>query len=298
MLKLYQFLFNTLVSIFRIKLKLKLNTIEVENYKISYLYRVATNQRTLIFIHGLNDEKDSWLKLISYLKKDYNIVAIDLLGCGDSNKPKKFDYSLKNQANFTSKIIKKIINLHNLKEISLIGHSMGGGIAIYMANNLPLNSLILLSPLAINVKEPYIQKLAKKLGKLEDIPFLNVCSKKKLYNLVDILYYKKPNIPTFVAEVIINKKCKLAKFEDCKIRALVNEDNMEFKDNLTNIAKEIVAKTLIVWGNNDKVLDVASGYELNKLIKKSTLKVYDCGHMLQLEEPRKLAYEINNFISK
>ncbi|HIP46898.1 MAG TPA: hypothetical protein EYG95_05010 [Campylobacterales bacterium] len=58
----------------------------------------------------------------SYLKKQYHLILIDLLGCGQSALPEDFDYSLHSQASFLEKIIKKLMVEKNITNFHLAGH--------------------------------------------------------------------------------------------------------------------------------------------------------------------------------
>ncbi|MHA1187165.1 MAG: alpha/beta fold hydrolase [Candidatus Heimdallarchaeota archaeon] len=90
-----------------------------------------TKETTIIYIHGLGSSKEDFQDAIEYPElQNYNLLSVDLLGHGDSDKPKNFAYTMAEQA---IKLKELIIQLNLDKNIILIAHSMGGPIAILLA---------------------------------------------------------------------------------------------------------------------------------------------------------------------
>lgn len=91
----------------------------------------VNNSDHILFIHGLGSSSLVWRDFPEALSKYYHTIAIDLMGFGESDKPKE-DYSI----SFLSKFIKDFITEMGLgprEKISIIGHSLGGYIAIDFA---------------------------------------------------------------------------------------------------------------------------------------------------------------------
>lgn len=104
---------------------------------ISYCYE-EREEETLFFIHGLGCCKDSFggiWKAQGY--HNYSIFTFDLPGFGDSSKPTSFSYDMKDHARVVDRIIKRL----NLKNLHLIGHSMGGAIVLFYLDAATDNAL-------------------------------------------------------------------------------------------------------------------------------------------------------------
>ncbi|MGQ9642425.1 MAG: alpha/beta fold hydrolase [Ignavibacterium sp.] len=109
---------------------------------ISYIDE-GKGEYTLVFIHGLASNAGFWRYNIPELSKHFRVVAVDLPGYGKSQKG-DYSYSL----SFYAETIKNLIDELQLKNVVIVGHSMGGQIAIIFALNYPgkLSKLILAAP--------------------------------------------------------------------------------------------------------------------------------------------------------
>ena len=99
--------------------------------KISFYFSKGTTDITLVLIHGLGATKEDFLSIYNYEElSNYNILFADLIGYGDSSKPKDFTYKMDDQAG----ILLDLIKHHKLEgEFVILAHSMGGPIGIKLA---------------------------------------------------------------------------------------------------------------------------------------------------------------------
>ncbi|MGE5797388.1 MAG: alpha/beta fold hydrolase [Ignavibacteria bacterium] len=94
-----------------------------DSVKISYI-EAGKGSPALVFVHGLNINKTYWSSQIEEFSKKYKVAALDLAGHGESGTRK--DYSVQAYG----EDVASVVNNLDLKEIILIGHSMGGAIII------------------------------------------------------------------------------------------------------------------------------------------------------------------------
>jgi len=277
--------------------KIEAHTMEVDGYTIAYLEsKNRGNKKTLILQHGNNDEKDTWLMCASALKDKYHLIMIDLLGCGDSSLPMDFDYSVPSQADFLHKVITQLTQEKGIKSFSLAGQSLGGGLAILLANRLPIEKLILIDAMGLTVKTSKFIEDGIKIGSINNLPWLNIDSKEQLRSFAKDAYYKAPYMPSFILEHFVEKKKPLANLEKKKFSFIVDEQMIPI-DDLTKKISQVKPETIIVWGEEDQGINVANSYKMDELIDNSTLKIYPkCGHMLHSEKPKELARDIIEFL--
>lgn len=107
--------------------------IEVDGYSISCFFQRGDGE-SVVFVHGFGASKETFLEAFgSKGFQTFTILAPDLLGFGDSEKPSDFSYLMKDQA----VTLRKVIDALRLDQFSLVAHSMGGIIGIELAELIP-----------------------------------------------------------------------------------------------------------------------------------------------------------------
>ncbi len=98
---------------------------------IFYTRTVGEGNRLLLFLHGLSSTSADFREIMrTPAFTEYNTVAPDLLGFGASDRPKKFDYSIEHHAECLVELIDEL----GFDSVVLVGHGMGGTVAVRLAN--------------------------------------------------------------------------------------------------------------------------------------------------------------------
>lgn len=95
-------------------------------------YRKMGSGPALLLLHGLGCDSSTWLGVMPTLAKHYTVIAPDLLGHGESDKPNA-DYSLGAYANG----MRDLLTILDIDKVTVLGHSLGGGIAMQFAYQFP-----------------------------------------------------------------------------------------------------------------------------------------------------------------
>ncbi|GGL79210.1 hypothetical protein GCM10010129_23620 [Streptomyces fumigatiscleroticus] len=95
-------------------------------------FRMAGEGPALVLIHGIGDSSDTWAELIPDLARTHTVIAPDLLGHGASDKPRA-DYSVAAYANG----VRDLLTTLGIESATLVGHSLGGGVAMQFAYQFP-----------------------------------------------------------------------------------------------------------------------------------------------------------------
>lgn len=105
-------------------------------------YRMAGEGPVILLIHGIGDSSATWADVIPELARRHTVIAPDLLGHGASDKPRA-DYSVAAYANG----IRDLLGVLGIERATLVGHSLGGGVAMQFAYQYPerTDRLILVS---------------------------------------------------------------------------------------------------------------------------------------------------------
>lgn len=229
------------------------------------------NNPAVVFLHGWGGSGVSWGNIPQVIAGfGFFVVIVDFWGFGKSKLPPR-PFSVGDFADSVLEIIKKL----GLQNVSLIGHSFGGRVAIKIAGNnyCWLKNLILVDSAGI-------------------VPRRTISYKFKVYR------YKRlksrvqkgevdPSVLEKFGSVDYKVLCPVMKESFVKI---VNED-------LKKNAKQISCETLIVWGRSDKDTPLYMAKKLKRVIKESELIILDGGHFCYLENKNKFIDLIYDFLT-
>lgn len=151
-------------------------TMEINDIKLHY-YMENTGKPKILFIHGFSASSKSFEKL-SELNRPYDLITLDLPGHGKSTTEQELSVQL-----FVDTVT-KFIELFNLDNLIVVGHSLGGMTALHLGDLKQVKQIILYSPF-----NPFIHKHAKdyvtSLKRPEERPVL-----KDIFNLAKNSYAK------------------------------------------------------------------------------------------------------------
>ena len=102
----------------------------IHGYKRAF--RIAGSGPVLLLIHGIGDNSVAWEPVHSQLARRFTVIAPDLLGHGQSDKPRA-DYSVAAYANG----MRDLLSVLDIDRVTVIGHSLGGGVAMQFAYQFP-----------------------------------------------------------------------------------------------------------------------------------------------------------------
>ena len=95
-------------------------------------YRVAGSGPAILLIHGIGDNSTTWATVQTKLAQRFTVIAPDLLGHGKSDKPRA-DYSVAAYANG----MRDLLSVLGIDSVTVVGHSLGGGVAMQFAYQFP-----------------------------------------------------------------------------------------------------------------------------------------------------------------
>jgi len=239
-------------------------------------YELVSEKPPILLIHGFASSIYTFYPLIPRLQEHFSIIAMDLPGFGRSEKSASFVYSLENYA----KVIMDCIEFFNVKEVHIAGHSMGGQIALYAARSHPerIKKLVLLS------SSGYLKKANKAQKLCTYLPFFPYYVKKKVHSknveeyLENVFYNRSLITENHVKEYAIPLKDE--GFYISLMRLLRYREG----DLPSNELKNIRIPTLLLWGEEDKVVPVHIGYQLARDLPNAKLITYEkTGHLITEE---------------
>lgn len=253
-----------------------------------YLENDVNSDITLVMIHGFGGNKDNWNRMVVLWDGKYHVIAPDLPGHGESVSGKALGYTTTEQA----QRLETFLKAKKVKNIHVLGHSMGGAIALrYVGNNIEnVKSLILMDAMGMHETKSDGDRLVEVS---EKNPLYDVCTKERFETLVNYSMHKIPYVPWIFKDAILAEKCERKELEKILYEGM-------FQDvKLDKIAKNITVPTLIVWGAKDRIIDINNGRLLHDAIKNSQMVIFeDIGHIPLLEDPKQTADTIDSFLKQ
>jgi pimeloyl-ACP methyl ester carboxylesterase len=241
----------------------------------------------LIMIHGWLSHRGVWRTTIPALQDRYYCIAVDLLGFAENDKPADGDYTIAAQA-------RRIVELADelgFQKFNLIGHSMGGQIATYVAAcTAPerVERLISVDGVVTGRLSPFVENFIVPAGRLGlRFPSLydqvrDWTEKYRWYaNFVYQCWFYDMNFLPFDAWRIDRQ---MASQPSMSISATKTYDSLFATDLSDNLA-QVRARTLVIFGQQDGTVPVAQAHLIAEGIKGAELVLYDqCGHFPMFEK--------------
>ncbi len=261
-----------LLSAERSRAGLKTKTAVVNNDTI--VYSEGGEGETVLLIHGFGADKDNWLYFSKELTGRYHVIAPDLPGFGESTKNWNEHYDIDSQVKRLHSFVVKL----GLKKFHIAGNSMGGLISGLYATSYPdeILSLGLLDSLGVKGREKsvFIMELEKGNNPL-------VARNADEYDrLLEFVCTKQPFIPGPVKKYFVSQAVSNFEFHKKVFSEIVAFDSLE------KSMDKIKTKTIIIWGDTDRIFPESSAVVLNKGIKDSKLVIIKkCGHLPMVEYP-------------
>ena len=252
----------------------------------------------ILMLHGFGGSSYTWRHLIQPWAESNRLILIDLKGFGESPKPKDNLYGLQDQAD----LIHQFIVQHDLRGLTLVGHSMGGAIALLVSLRLieeepeRLSTLVLIDSAGYKQELPaFIDILTKPI--LRWIAFTFLSDKKRVRRTLKEAYF----VNTKITRDQVSAYAKPLG-DDGAVHALVKTANKLKHDNTDYIAKRlrnITVPTLIIWGRNDEIIPLEFGNRFDADIPNSELAIIDsCGHIPHEEEPVETTKILRTFLQR
>ncbi|HKO61210.1 MAG TPA: alpha/beta hydrolase [Pyrinomonadaceae bacterium] len=251
----------------------------------------------IIALHGLGASLYSWRELVGKIP-NHRLILIDFRGAGKSIKPRDKHYSSQHQA----ELIYQYIREKDLKNLTLMGNSYGGAVALLVTLKLintpedkrRLSRLILIGSGAYEHDQPGHLKLLRTpiIGRLLTFLVPRIGMKKVLKES----YYDKCGITDEQIDAYLEPISSSA-----GRYALVQTAKQAVPKNIKEITEKyptIEVPTLILWGEDDRILSAKkTACRLDKDIGPSTLVVIKyAGHVPQEEQPAATICQINLFL--
>jgi len=260
-------------------------------------YVEAGKGPSLLFLHGLGGTWKDWAENLPAFAATYQVVAIDFPGFGDSDKP-EVKYSI----DWFTHIVENFIREKKLERVNIIGHSMGGLVALDLAARLnsPVKKLVVTDAVGIGDKSEFISyAMTKKIMGPET-------------RWESFEKFLRDEFRAMVDSFVKDQKPKTARefFESVPKNPFTGNPFLPMTPNVQMTASiidfdirpklaSIRQPTLILWGAKDPVAPPQDASLLKKEISQSRLVLFPgSGHSPMIEHPSLFNQELGKFLQE
>ncbi len=261
-------------------------TYTVNGYRIMATVEGVSHNPPVFLIHGWMSHRGLWRQTIPALESRYHCIALDLLGFGHSEKPDDGDYSIQMQG----RRIVAIADALGFQKFSLVGHSMGGQIAMCIASMLAPERVEKLVSVAgvvtgqlshlverqtypmvkLGYKRPWMYRIGRLM--MNNRLYVNWVFRPWFYDI------KKMPLRDFAVDrgMALNPACHISTFEAGQaIHAL----------DISKHLYKVKAPTLLIHGEDDGTVPVEQAYLAQTALPDNNLAILKkCGHFPMYEK--------------
>jgi pimeloyl-ACP methyl ester carboxylesterase len=257
-----------------------------DGIELAALIAGAGDTRPMLFLHGLGGNYGTWQVVLGNLAETHRVVALDLPGHGKSSKPapNAFDYSVIGLA----ESVKAAIVSLKLKKPILVGHSLGGGVAMKLALDLgdQIGGLVLIDSAG----------LGNEIGKeLLDL-MAGEAGPATARGLLELFYEDQRLVLDRGVDDMAQTQLADGAWpaQQAVANAAFNGGSQSL--DLPKHLREIKQPALIIWGERDRVIPLAhAASALGKLPDATFKLIAGVGHVPQVEAPDAVATALDRF---
>ncbi len=260
-------------------------------------YRDEGSGEVLLLIHGMAGSSDAWRELIPRLAKNYRVVAPDLLGHGQSLKPRG-DYSL----GAFAVSLRDLLDELGIAQATIVGHSLGGGVAMQFIYQHPdyCERLILISSGGLGPDVGWILRLLSAPGAEFVLPIIAPTPVLKVGNKIGSWFTSSGMRAPRASEIWrAYSSFSDRPTRDAFLRTLrsVVDYRGQAVSALNRLHVRSELPTLAIWGADDQIIPVDHGHAAMAARPGGRLEVLPgVGHFAHVEAPNEVADIIDDFM--
>jgi pimeloyl-ACP methyl ester carboxylesterase len=252
----------------------------------------------VVLVHGIASRAAQWEQVMTLLGEHAHVIAPDLLGHGESAKPRG-DYSLGGHASG----VRDLLAALGHDRISLVGHSLGGGIAMQFAYQFPerVERLALISSGGLGREVSVFLRAATLPGAELALPLLTSSWVRRAGTSAHALLGRTGrDLPAGLLECLVgfaslaDPGTREAFVHTCRAVLDHRGQRIDARDRLY-LARDL--PLFVVWGRKDAIIPVEHGEALVEHVPGTRLEVFEqSGHFPHLTEPARLAEVLHRWL--
>ncbi len=253
----------------------------------------------LVFLHGVLGSHQVWAHLAEEMSATNYVLAPDLFGHGMSAKPMA-DYSLGGHAG----VVRDLLDVLGIHDVTLIGHSLGGGIAMEFTYLFPerVRGLVLVASGGLGREVNLLLRAPTLPGAELVLPLMASGFARRQGNMLgSVLSALGVRGSVDVAEAwhgfqqLVDSDSRRAFL--ATIRAVVGPDGQRV--SAAELLPRLKVPTLLVWGDRDRMIPLAHAQAAVEHLPDARLVVFEgAGHYPHLDQPERFAELMREFVAE
>ena len=271
--------------------------IELHGHRVNY--RIAGEGPLIVLVHGITSTSECWREVMPWLADRFTVLAPDLLGHGESAKPRG-DYSLGAYASG----IRDLIAALGYERATFLGHSLGGGVAMQLSYQFPeqCERLVLVSSGGLGHQVHILLRAAALPGSEWVLPVIAGSAVRDAGMAVGRFLTRLGVRPAPDLAEFARGYASLADIEARQafihtLRAVIDPagQRVSARDRLY-LAAEV--PSLVIWGAKDRIIPVRHGRRAHEEMPGSRfIELPEAGHFPQLDQPRSFVEALFEFMA-
>ena len=263
------------------------HAIQVDDHH--WVYLEGGKGETILFVHGFGMEKDGWGLFPKGFSRSHHLILPDLPGFGENSRLESAQYDVPSQVKRLNRFAESL----NLHRFHLAGSSMGGYIAGYFASEYPgkVKSLALFNP--AGVSSAFQSDMWRRYTETGEIALV-YGTKEGFEDILRLLFYRVPPVPAAFKTYFAELGASNSAFYGKVLRDLEQGGRCQLEPRLSRVE----ARTLVVWGANDRILHVSGAEIFRKRLKNVKVLILDqCGHAPFFEKRKETTKVYQDFLA-
>jgi len=277
---------------------MKLEHVSIHGHRVAF--RSAGSGPVILLIHGMAGSSTTWQHVIPALAQRFTVVAPDLLGHGESGKPRRGEYALGAHAN----LLRDLLNVLGHERATFVGQSFGGGVAMQLAYQFPerCERLALVSSGGLGPEVNALLRVLTLPGAEYVFPFVCAPPLRDVGNWIAARLYGIGVRAAPAVEEIWRSYAALADADTRRSFFRTLRAVIDFGGQAVSAADRLYLTsslpTLIVWGAHDPIIPVGHAAEAHKAMPGSRLVIFeDAGHFPHCEVPDQFVEVLVDFMT-
>ena len=277
---------------------MKLQHLSIHGHRVAL--RVAGAGPVVLLVHGMAGSSATWKHVIPALAQRFTVVAPDLLGHGESGKPRRGEYSLGAHAN----VLRDLMNVLGHERATFVGQSLGGGVVMQLAYQFPerCERLALVSSGGLGPEVNVILRALTFPGAEYVFPLVCTPRLRDVGNWVASRLHDVGLRAAPAIEEIWRSYASLAEADTRRAFFRTLQAVIDLGGQAVSATDRLYltshVPTLIVWGSADPIIPVSHATAAHKAMPGSRLVIFDdVGHYPHCEDPDRFVEVLVDFMT-